>query len=362
MYFPELGSAPLTVNLITRSERPRSCLYRFSLAAASLRRDVIVKVSDPPRRHASAHEAARLLFGAIPPASSELDEAELPQLRYEGLRLIHEHFSSLGDPRFGSVRPLDYLPERRAVIMEHVDEPTLREAMQKGSRLAIRRSGDVAQAFGNTGAWLRKYHQLVPAQAIATRGATRAELLETMALYARYLATVSNDESFFSGLTDRLDRHALHDLPERLPLGLTHADFLPRNVFVGAGYRVTAFDALPRWRVPIYRDLARFTVGLRSVGPQVATMGMAYSRERLEEYERSFLEGYFATGATPLRSVQLYEMLVVLERWAWLKARSGQALKRKRIQKGVQLRLMDAFFRREAGRLLGELEAGGRTS
>jgi hypothetical protein len=360
-YFPEFGSEAVNVEVMAIRERSRSSMYVYSLSTAALQRKILVKVIYPVRRAEPTLEEGGFLLGARPYLSNASDPAELPTLQFRGLALMHDHVSKLGDPRFGSIRPLDCLPEHRAIIMEYVAQPTLREAMRTGIRVPIARAPrDLTPAFRNAGAWLREYHDLDYARTRPPRRATISDLTQAIADYTRYLASATGDAPFFRLVADRVERRAAEVSLPALPLGLSHGDFLARNVFVGAHDRVAAFDALPRWRVPIYEDLARFVMGIRSVGLQVISLGMAYKRLRLNQYEASVLEGYFPGGSSPIRTIQLYEMLILLDKWAALLARSRPTGIRYRIAMAVRVRLFHQYFRREAERLLRDMGANGR--
>lgn len=352
-YFPAFGSKQVSVEMMAIRERPRSSMYVYSLSTDALQRRILVKVIHPVRRAAPVQDQGSFFLTARPYLSSAIDPAELPMLQFRGLALIHDHVSKLGDPRFGSIRPLDCMPERRAIVMEYVAQPTLLEMMRAGIRVPLARvPRDLTPAFRNAGAWLREYHDLDHLRTRPPRRATMSELTEAIADYARYLASATGDAPFFRRVAEHVDRRAAEVSLPALPLGLSHGDFLARNVFVAADDRVTVFDALPRWRVPIYEDLARFLMGIRSVGLQVISLGMAYDRLRLDHYEASVLDGYFPGGSSPVRTLQLFEMLILLDRWAALLARSRPTGIRHRIEMKVRVLLFNQYFRREAERLL----------
>lgn len=362
-YFPAFGSEPVTVEVLAIRERSRSSMYVYGLSAGSQQRRILVKVIDPVPRATLTHEEEEeggFLIEARPYLSSAIDPGELPMLQFRGLALTHERLAALGDPRFGSIRPLDCLPERRAIVMEYVGEPTIREVMRTGIRMSIGRPvRDLTPAFRNAGSWLRVYHDLEYARTRPPRRATISDLTQAIADYTRYLASATGDAPFFRRVSDHVERRAAEVSLPTLPLGLSHGDFLARNVFVGPDDRVTAFDALPRWRVPIYEDLARFLMGIRSVGPQVMSLGIAYDRLRLDQYEASVLEGYFPGGTSPVRTIQVFEMLILLDKWAALLARSRPTRIRYRIEMAVRVLLFEQYFRKEAERLMLDSAARG---
>jgi hypothetical protein len=145
-------------------------------------------------------------------------------------------------------------------------------------------------------------------------------------------------------------------LPSEPARGTAHGDFVPNNMFLGAGGRITGFDPLPSRDVPLHLDLATLLVNTRVLPPQAVSQGMALPTAALDRYEAAVLQGYFGTDAVPHTEVAAFQLLVLLEKWA--------ATVSKRLQGGrvrpqlhqVRVRLVSHHFHREARRLLRALE------
>lgn len=358
-YYPELTPGPISVSLLERHMRTRSALYTFRLAAPAADRLVVAKISKPFQRVARIDDATSFRLEARPYLTPPIDPARVPLLQYRGLKLMHERLSTVHDSRFGTIRPLDFIRDRRVMIMEHVGEPTISDVMRSAARLSIPSSPRALPTLmSNAGAWLRVYHELEYGTRLTMHGATREHFVEAIATFADYLHAAGGDRSFFRSLTNKVEASAESAIPDLLPLGLSHGDYAPRNVFAGRGNRITGFDALPRFRAPIYADLGRFIMGLRSAGLQVISLGLAYQSHRLEDYERSFLAGYFATKAPPLRAIGLYQLLILLDKWSALTSRSRPKRIRYRLEMAARGPLSHRHFRKEAERLLKSLEEG----
>ena len=93
-------------------------------------------------------------------------------------------------------------------------------------------------------------------------------------------------------------------------------------MFVGPGGRVAVFDPMPRWRAPVLEDLCRFLVGVRLLGLQVHSQGLAYSARWLDAVERDVLAGYFGADV-PTGELAAFRTLVLLDKWAALTTGGG---------------------------------------
>jgi hypothetical protein len=308
-YFPELGDSAVTVRLVHEQRRPQSCLYRFALDSPAARRDVVVKVQRPRGR-----------WDARPRMVRSPDPTHQHEWQYRGMCRIHHHFAGLGDDRFGSIKPLDDLPEHRAFVMGYIHVPTLHRLILNESRLrgpfGNHSKSALSRTFNNAGAWLRAYHDLAPEPGTHVRQPERDEVVELFGRYGAFLGEALRREPFFERMSEAAARRALDTLPAKLPLATGHSDFAPRNVFVGPADRVTVFDAVPRWLVPIFEDVACFTTNLRLIGLQVITLGTAFDRRQLERYRRHFIAGYFGNDEAALEALQVYEILVLLDKWS----------------------------------------------
>src|SRR4030095_6204969 len=183
-------------------------------------------------------------------------------------------------------------------------------------------------AFANAGGWLRAYHSL--AKEADAYYYKRAEFLEWLKGLTEYLGTKLGDHEFFESVSSRVTASALEELPEDLPLGLSHGDYAMRNILVGHEGRVTVLDTLARWRTAIFEDLGYFLANLKLTWPQVISQGLAYKQDLIIRYERAFLKGYFADDQLPIRAIRLYEIHAVLDKWSGTIAflERGRELKR----------------------------------
>jgi aminoglycoside phosphotransferase (APT) family kinase protein len=310
------------VRVTEEGRRLRANLIRIELANGTSRLPLIVKQTSLP----SAPEAGDDPTGR-PRLIVRQDYEDRHRFEYLGLRAAHEHFTRLGDPRFGAVRVLDHLPASRAFVIEEVADPTLRDRLATVTRFTPRGRRLLDQAFRNAGAWLREFHALPsPDAAAPPLRASVADVRRAVRELADFLARVTGDRAYFAevhrGAEAAIEAGALTD---PLPLGLAHGDFAPRNVFVSRDGRVAVVDMAARRYAPAYEDVAYFCMSLRSGTARLAVRWLAPGRPRTSRYARLFLAGYFGDEVVPDAAIAVFMLLVTLDNWARIAAESPQA-------------------------------------
>ena len=365
-WFPD--RRPGAVSLHILSNRPRCVLVTVHLdedptpvALAKIRRDSTTpQAGDEPT---AATSRPRLRFDVVP-------ATEMTRLEYDGLREIAGMFPA-DDPGFAAIRPLAHLQADATIVMGYVQAPTLRRLVLAESRLhAWRRRGDTGPwtdaAYGCrlAGGWLRKYQQAMPRDSLPVRQGRREDVVAQFGAYDDFLSSALRRR--WSGDLARAGAELARSvLPETLPGVVGHGDFAPRNMFVDHG-RLVVFDPMPRWVVPAYEDVCRFVVGLRLLGQQVHSHGLAYATTAMDRYERETLEGFLggpdggdgsAVGVTEA-AVRCYQLLILLDKWSALLDTPGQGLGTRAVSTSV--RLASGFIEAEGRRVLALAEHAAR--
>jgi hypothetical protein len=345
-WFPDRVK-PATVRLRQLSSRPRSLLYAVHLDDHGSPQ-VLAKVR---RRQPGAGDEAGP--GARPRlAADPLGDDELTALEYSGLRDIFATFGT-SDASFRAIRPLDHLEAENTILMEYLDACTLRQTLLAQSRLPPRRRPAADPLGGRmwwlAGSWLRTFQRSLPHEDLAPRQQRRVDVVERFGAYDEFLTGRLGARSF-GDLARRGAELAAAVLPERLPMAVGHGDYAPRNVFTGPDGRLTVFDPMPRWAVPCYEDLCRFLVGMRLVGLQIHTHGLAYARPDLERREQEVISGYFGADEVPLAPLRAYQLLIMLDKWSAL-VDSDQRGWRPRLRTS-SVEIASGYLRTEARRLL----------
>ena len=276
----EVAPEEVEVDVVPGGRRVRARLNRLEVAVAGRHLSVIVKetsLADAPEARGA---------GDRPRLTVVEDTHERHRWEYLGLRAAEERVEALRDPRFAVLRAIDHLPAQRAFLIEDVPHPTLRDLLTGPARLTPSGRRRIRAALENAGAWLREFHNLPAgdpdAPPLRARPAEVEAALREQAEFAGRPATAIEEGA----------------LPDPLPLGLWHADFAPRNVFVTPTGAVAGFDMAARRRAPIYEDIAYFLMNLRRLRSRGANR---------------FLAGYFGTDPIPERALAVFGVLVGLD-------------------------------------------------
>ena len=335
-WFPELNADRTAARLTRRHPRRHALVVILELSDGVTSRLAVAKM---PRPYSGPQLDG---LPSRPTLSPAAEPGELARAWYRGLERSHRHFTALADPHLGSIRPLDLLEDLDAVVMEYVDRPNLRTRIVAEARWHA--SGEpVDRLIEHAGRWLREYHAAGGLAELPLRCPTRSDLLSAFDRFLTYLADVSGEVRYFQALGEMAARMAEHYLPDTLPLVVAHGDYAPRNVFVGPGDRVAGFDAAPRVLGPSYEDVARFLVAVRTSGVQVLSFGRAYATARLDSLQERFLHGYYAGEPPPLPALRAFELLVLLNKYSAVIARSGSDSLRVRLRARLRTGL---YFRR----------------
>ena len=336
------------------STRPDAELYVFRLADSGTPGGVLAKIRssrpDGVGSGASPGRApARPMLTAGP-----LDRHEATTREFQGLTRIDAALRH-ADGRFRAVRPLALLPEHDAILMDFVPAPSLRDDLVRRSRLVPSRSGaptgDTTEPWHQVGRWLRSYQEATPSDGLVRRHDARQEVIDQFLAYDDHLTQRLGSRTF-GGLGRRAAELAEAVLPQSVPVAPGHHDFAPRNVLVADDGRISVIDPLWRWAVPAQEDLCRFLVGMRLLGLQVHTHGLAFDRTELERLQDRVVAGYYGSSV-PWAQLRTYEVLILLDKWAALVARgSGKGAQRRVL--GLSLRFATGFI---AGEVIRVLEA-----
>ncbi len=278
-----------------------------------------------------------------------VDAAERLQLEFDALRMVEARLGAIADPTLTAVHAIGILPRSTALVMEAFDGRPLHRLLVRGRfhrEPAMRPASLVAAA----GRWLRVLHD-TPVDGRPARQQTRQEIIDAFRALGAYLEPrmTAHDVATFveAGIT------AAAILPERLPMVISHGDFAPRNILVDASGRTAVIDLLARWQAPPYEDLAGFLVALHTSRANAVTRGMVFGRA-LDRLEPAFLAGYYGSEVVPRSAIDVYELLLVLDRWAARSSREAPG----RSSRNLRERAIDAHFAARSRRLVVGLRQG----
>ncbi len=355
-YFAQLADAEVAVTLDAVRSHRFSRIYRATLSSSDRRRKVIVKV---PKNAFDSVQSSR--FSDRPRLEPLLCAEEEARLEFAALLHIDAHFRELNKPMLRAVRTLEFMPQYGAIIVEAIEAPTLKTLL-KGCPVngTVKAVTDIVFAFERAGQWLRILHELPETEHAVPRHATRAEWLDNVRQYTNFIAQFGDEATFMRSLHNKSAAFAEQEWPESLPLALAHGDYAPHNIFVCADGSVAAFDTLGNWKMPIFMDLAHFLFVLRKLSGTLA--GDKSADASAELYERAFLAGYFAGGSIPTTALNLFYLLILLDKWASDVQSRRRAGGLKWMVKSIRLPRRVNVYRRAVRQLLDEMNTSSDDS
>jgi aminoglycoside phosphotransferase (APT) family kinase protein len=343
------GREPLDASRIRLSrirERRFSTLFDFEIAG----RPVLVKAGAGRRHRRLATTGSP---GALPDALRLVPRTPHGQKaarEFRALAAIERHFALHPDPRFASVRALDYFPDFSALCMERLDCENLEFALRRAARSpsATARAG-AERALGHAGSWLRVFHAMEPLEHTTPLHLFHEELVACFDSLLDYLVARGESVAFVRELGREIHA-ALKRLPDPLPAGLAHGDFAPRNLLLDEAGRLIALDTQAGNLAPIHSDLAHFLVALATPPLQPLWRSPVHAAQRHGHWRDAFLAGYFGGAALPRNALALFEIREWLARWAALDHHARAA-------RGWRRALKYARYRRNARGIAERIEA-----
>lgn len=344
-WFPD-SRGDRSVHLQPLVRRPRARLYAVTVGRDTTAPQILAKVRlDGPAASDDKVDHRPTL------SASPLTARELTALEYRGLQAIAAFAD--GDCRFGFVRPLDHLEETSTILMDYVEAPTFRRVMLGRTRLRLaspwRGRSDDEEDWTRVGAWLERFQRSVPSAGLPGRQRLREEVVDQFLAYGRFLARASG-RRWYDDLGRTGAELASHVLPEVLPRATGHGDYAPRNMFLSPDGRLTVFDPLARWAVPVHEDLSRFLVGIRLLGLQLHSHGAAFDAKHVQAWEAAVIRGFDAGRGPQQPALRCYQLLILLDKWSALvdaRARGWRGRART-----ASLHLTSPYFRSQAHELV----------
>lgn len=347
--------APLSDRPSLLAARPGARLYVVRAGGPGQPAGLLAKVrtADPPGPGRFRNGSTRPTLTADP-----VDAAEATSREYRGLASIQSAFAE-PNTEFRSVRPLSLLQEHNMIMMDFLEGRSLRDRLVAGSRFfpdgGAPFRDDPEAPWHRVGAWLRRYQAGTPTSGLTPRHTTRRQVVDQFHAYDEFLSSRLGEQTF-ARLGRRGAELAEAALPPQLEVAVGHHDFAPRNVLLGHDGRVSVIDPLWRWAAPAMEDLCRFVVGMRLLGLQVHTHGLAIDQGRLRGLQDAVIAGYYGE-TVPWARLRCYESLILLDKWAALVARTDRRGVRSRAL-GMSLRLATGYIAREVRQVLDDGEKG----
>ena len=269
-------------------------------------------------------------------------------LEYSGL-LALQSATQAQDASLRCVRPLAHFPEHGAMLLDYVEQPTLRSRLHALTmrQAAVGTRENLELSFRTCGQVLRRFHEQEPSLPVVRRGDDAGERMQLIQRYIDFLLPRLPNPVLLEPLAELAAGTC-----DPGPMAMSHGDLAPRNVFAWPDGHVAIFDPMPVWLAPAYEDVARFLVELATMALQALTRGRALGERATGRYRLAFLAGYFGDEPVPVRALQSYEALLLLDKWASATARLRGPGRHDKTLRSRYFGMQSAHVQREVGRLV----------
>ena len=256
------------------------------------------------------------------------------------IRDIFTHAENAG--WFATIRQLALYEDLNILVMEEADIYTLKSRFQKP---AMWRNGSARRGFESqlelAGRWLRTFHDQI--------GDAHTGPFFSEALYQKTQANLQQIETGsgkdLNFLKSRLDSLYNQYRDRILPYRVAHDNFNLANVFVTGAERICSFDPHNKPGA-IYLDIAKLITDMETCAIQVLTFGMSVPPSQVEKFNASFLHGYFQSNPVDVSALNLYCLLLLIEKWAENEEKVAEATGARKLAYAIASMPMRSYFLR----------------
>ncbi len=269
--------------------------YPVTLAGGS-KKTVLAKIRRHPKMDSLAQAISTDLHANVP-------------IEYHSLEYVYERLAGK-DEDLGVIRPLDYLEQYYAIVMEEYPSHPLRQI------LADQRNGGNIQvlvdAATKTGKWLHYFHQHVNTPQEVSF--SNDDLLAEVEHFARRLEKASHGRVQAEDILDQFAQKLKSIRLDSMMFSQSHADMTCDNVLYSDDQKVCVIDIKTRL-APIYSDLGLILTHPETFKQQIFSAGRYLPASLLAVYREAILTGYFAGEPPDKFLVAIYSAIKILDKW-----------------------------------------------
>ena len=277
-----------------------SFMLRYSITdSGAQNKHILVKIRRTPKMTS--------LYQAI-----QADIHQKMPAEFKSLKVVHDQFSPM-DRNFCAIRPLTYIDQYAAIVMEEYPSRTLRQLLN--SHRFSNEKGilhEMRDASRKSGLWLRYFHDHIHTP--VEMPYKTEDILQEVQAYGEQIESCSQGRvrarPLLCAFTEKLKNIPI----EWMVFSQTHTDMTCDNVLFSEDRRVCVTDIKTR-PAPIYEDLGLLLVHPETFKTQIFSAGTYYSKNILHQYRSEILEGYFNEEQFNQGLVSVYAAVKVLDKW-----------------------------------------------
>lgn len=279
----------------------RNCfMLRYPITTAEgQKKHILVKIRRKPKMESLTEAVGDDIHKNIP-------------IEYRSLNYVYDRLGNMDD-NFGAIRPLTYLNQYFAIVMEEYPSRSLRQLLNDHRAAKTEKSlSELKDAARKTGRWLYHFHQHIHIPNV--RPYTIADILFEVHDYAVRLESCSNGRVLARSIEEAFAKKIEHIHVDQVKFSQSHADMTCDNVLYSDDQKVCIIDIKTRL-APIYADLGLVLIHPETAKPQIFSGGRYYSESILRVYRDEIVAGYFEHEAGQDVLVKIYSTIKVLDKW-----------------------------------------------
>ena len=264
-------------------------------------------------------------------------------LEYKSLKFFHDHLTGMQDD-LGAIRPLEYLEQFPAIVMEEYPSRTLRRLLIdfRSSKPAWAGS-ELRDAARKTGRGLYYFHHHINTSFEADY--TTDNILNVVREYAERIESYSRGRVQADSILDPFSKQLENIHIEQMTFSQTHSDMTIDNVLYSNDRKVCLIDIKNR-PAPVYVDLGLILTHPETSKSQIFSAGTYFSESLLQAYRAEIVAGYFETKPGNSVLVKIYSAVKVVDKWSMYEELMGKYKRVKRALSIPAAPLVSAYFNR----------------
>jgi hypothetical protein len=274
-----------------------SFILRYPVTLANgKKKKILVKIRRNPKMDSLSQAIAADLHANVP-------------IEYSSLEYVYDHLAGK-DEDLSVIRPLDYIVQYYAIVMEEYPSQPLRKI------LAGQRNGnnihELVDAATKTGKWLHYFHHHVNTPEEISF--SNQDILNEVEHFARRLEHSSHGRVRAQAIINQFAQK-LKDLQlDSITFSQSHADMTCDNVLYSDEQKVCVIDIKTR-PAPVYSDLGLILTHPETFKQQIFSAGLYLPESLLKVYRAAILTGYFSEQPQDRFLVGIYSAIKVLDKW-----------------------------------------------
>ena len=233
---------------------------------------------------------------------------------FRALKVVFDYSSHL-DKGLGAIRPLTYLDELNAIVLEECPSNTMTKLLISCAKPDIQWKENILQmldAATKTGRWLSTYHEKIHTCKVVNY--SNSIILNEVRELTERLAAASHKSHKKITLYEEFKKVLSMGKVDKIEYTTTHGDMTCDNVLYSRDRRVYSIDIKAK-EAPIYTDLGILLVHPETYKFELLSFGAILREGLLQKYRKAVLQGYFENRSPNYFLIHFYSAINILDKW-----------------------------------------------